>query len=199
MRRLSRLILAVPLALVLSGCVFVPAAQLSTDPTDKPTESETVEAETQIEATETPTPSPKPTSSPKPTQTPEPSEDPSPDLAQFTEIDERGLALIAKDPDAHVGKNLIVYGEVTQYDSFTGKCSMRLSLAHTVMEWTYDYEHNTIASSGNGRSDCPELDPIVQDDIVKIWLTVTGSYSYDTTIGGTATAIAGQAWKVELL
>jgi hypothetical protein len=122
-----------------------------------------------------------------------------PDLSTFAELDERTLALIAKDPEAYVGTNAIVYGEVTQYDSFTGKCGMRLNISHTAKEYTYDYEHNTIATSGDGIETCPVLDPIVQEDVVKLWVTVLGAYEYDTTIGGTATAIAIEVWQAEIL
>lgn len=122
-----------------------------------------------------------------------------PDLTTFGELDERTLALIAKDPAAYEGTNAIVYGKITQYDSFTGKCSMRLNLGYTVMEHSYDYEHNTLAFSGDGDTNCPVLDPLVQDDIVKLWVTVNGAYSYETTIGGTATAIAIEVWQAELL
>jgi len=122
-----------------------------------------------------------------------------PDLSTFTELDERTLALIAKDPEAYVGTNAIVYGEVTQYDSFTGKCGMRLNISHTAKEYTYDYEHNTIATSGDGYENCPVLDPVVQDDVVKLWVTVLGVSEYDTTIGGTATAIAIEVWQAEIL
>lgn len=123
----------------------------------------------------------------------------APDLSTFGELDERTLALIAKDPAAYEGTNAIVYGKITQYDSFTGKCSMRLNLGHTVMEYSYDYEHNTLAFSGDGDATCPVLDPLVQDDIVKLWVTVSGAYNYETTIGGTATAIAIEVWQAELL
>lgn len=134
-------------------------------------------------------------------ETPEP-EEPAPfvpDLSTFSELDERTLALMAKDPAAYEGTNAIVYGEIVQYDSFTGKCGMRLNLGHTVMEYSFDYEHNTIATSGDGDANCPVLDPLVQGDIVKLWVTVLGAYDYDTTIGGTATSIAVEVWQAELL
>jgi hypothetical protein len=123
----------------------------------------------------------------------------APDLTTFGELDERTLALIAKDPAAYEATNAIVYGKITQYDSFTGRCSMRLNLGHTVMENSYEYEHNTLAFSGDGDAICPVLDPLVQDDIVKLWVTVSGAYSYETTIGGTATAILVEVWQAELM
>lgn len=145
-------------------------------------------------------PEPQQSSAQESLPTPEPAPTPTtPDLTTFGELDERTLALIAKDPAAYEGTNAIVYGKITQYDSFTGKCGIRLDLSHTVQEYSYDYEHNTIASSGDGEANCPVLDPLVQDDIVKLWVTVLGAYSYDTTIGGTATAIAVEVWQAEIL
>jgi hypothetical protein len=127
------------------------------------------------------------------------SNEPAPDLSAFGELDQRTLALIAKDPAAYVGTNAIVYGNITQYDSFSGKCSMRLNIGHAVMKHSYDYKHNTRAFSGDGKTSCPVLDPLVEGDTVKLWVTITGASNYDTTIGGTATSIGVEVWQAELL
>lgn len=144
-------------------------------------------------------PEAEPSVEPEEKPEPKPAVPATPDLATFFETDERSLALIAKDPDSFTGTNIILYGTVTQYDSFTGKCGMRLNVGNTIAQYSYEYKHNTIVFSGDGNSDCPVLAPIVQDDNLKIWMTINGSYSYDTTIGGTATAISGQVWHAELL
>ena len=133
---------------------------------------------------------------------PEPEPEPelvTPDLATFGAVDERTFALIAKEPDAYAGTNMIVFGDVTQLDSATGPCSMLLSAAEAQKENSFDYAQNTFATSGDGESVCPVFDPLVEGDHVKMWVTVIGSFSYDTQIGGNTTVPAFQVWQAELL
>ena len=154
-----------------------------------------------------------PTRSPIPTESAEtedsvPSAEPSPvpapvretpDLASFTEIDDRNWALIAKDPDSHVGTSIILYGNIMQFDSATGNCAMLVSTAGTQKEYSYEYEQNTMAVSGDGDRDCPAFEPLVEGDNVKLWVTVTQSFSYDTQIGGNTTVPMVEVWQAELL
>jgi hypothetical protein len=123
----------------------------------------------------------------------------APNLSAFDKLDKRTFAQLAKNPDAFIGTNLITYGVVTQFDSATGKCAMRLNTAHTSAEFSFDYDNNTLAISGDAESVCPVLDPVVQDDHVKLWATVLGAYEYETAIGGTATAILLDVHKVQQL
>jgi hypothetical protein len=144
---------------------------------------------------------------PEPEQTeeiasPDPEPEPqlaTPDLVTFGTVDERTFALIAKEPDAHAGTNLIVFGDVAQLDSATGPCNMLLSAAEAQKESSFDYEQNTLATSGDSESVCPVFDPLVEGDHVKMWVTVLGSYSYETQIGGNTTVPAFQVWQAELL
>jgi len=123
----------------------------------------------------------------------------TPDLATFEPADDRTFALLAKDPDSHMGTNLVVYGEVSQLDSATGPCAMLLSVAASQQEYSYDYEQNSLAMSGDGELACPVFEPLVEGDHVKAWVTVLGSVSYDTQIGGNTTVPAFQVWQAELL
>ncbi|MGM7677653.1 DUF4190 domain-containing protein [Microbacterium sp. A94] len=123
----------------------------------------------------------------------------APDLSSFVEIDDRSFALIAKDPDAHVGTNLILYGSIMQFDSATGRCAMLVSTAATLKEMSYEYEQNTMAVSGDRNQNCPVFDPLVEDDHVKLWATVVQSYSYETQIGGNTTVPMIEVWQAELL
>jgi hypothetical protein len=123
----------------------------------------------------------------------------APDLSTFKQLDDRSFALIAKDPDAHIGETILVYGSVMQFDSATGRCNMLVSAEGTQKEMSYDYAQNTFATAGDGESDCPAFDPIVEGDHVKMWVTILGSYSYDTQIGGNTTVPAYDVAQVELL
>lgn len=123
----------------------------------------------------------------------------APDLSTFAPTDERTFALIAKDPDAYIGTNLIVFGSITQLDSATGRCNMLVSAGAAQTEFSYDYGQNTLATSGDGESDCPIFDPLVEGDHVKMWVTILGSYSYDTQIGGNTTVPLFEVLQAELL
>lgn len=139
---------------------------------------------------------------------PEPSTEPTeeapvepaaPDLATFTETDDRNWALIAKDPDAHAGTNLILYGSIMQFDSATGRCAMLIDTAATQKDVSFDYSQSVMAVSGDWETTCPAFDPLVEDDHVKIWATVVKSFSYDTQIGGNTTVPMVEVWQAELL
>lgn len=141
--------------------------------------------------TSTPTVSPSATATPVPKQA---------DLSTFHEVDDRELALIAKSPKTHVGEKIIINGSVTQLDSATGPCAMRVNIGATYQPQTYDYETNSIVfdSSDDGKDKCPTLEPLVQDDNVKLWVMVGGSETYDTQIGGSTTVPVFAASKAEI-
>ncbi len=125
----------------------------------------------------------------------------NPDLATFHEVDDRQLAQIVKDPKGHVGEQLIVYGWVTQLDSATGACGMRVNVGASYQPETYLYETNTIAfdaESLNGKGKCSSLEPLVKDDNVKLWVTVAGAETYGNTIGGSTTAPVVAVYKAEI-
>ncbi|MGP4914419.1 hypothetical protein ACTXJ9_01790 [Brachybacterium tyrofermentans] len=160
----------------------VPAADDEPAAPVEPTDSEQPVAD---EETET-----APVEETGPTEVPAPVSTAAPDLTAYEELDERSLAQIVKAPDDHIGRQAIVYGTITQLDAATGKCFVRVSIAHAPQDQWYEYEHNSVGFAGDGESDCPVLDPFVADDEVKLWITVGGSISYDTQIGGSTTVPA---------
>jgi hypothetical protein len=105
------------------------------------------------------------------------------DPASYAVIASRDYALIAKDPDLHAGEKYVLYGHITQFDSATGPDAF---LANTDAvehsEW-YEYDVNTLV----GAEDPTILAPVVEDDLVKMYVEVVGSFSYDTQIGGNTT------------
>ncbi|MDM7488819.1 hypothetical protein QT969_10995 [Rhodococcus sp. CSLK01-03] len=105
------------------------------------------------------------------------------DPATYQEISERDFALLVKDPDAFSGRKIVVYGRVTQFDSATGTDRFRADTAAVLQDSPYDYDENTAIEA-----DDPALvADVVEDDIVKMYVEVDGSYSYDTQIGGRTT------------
>lgn len=103
------------------------------------------------------------------------------DRTQFKEVSERDWQLIAKNPDAHVGEKVVIYGKVTQADSATGDEFIRVSTGGQAADY---YTINTIAREG---VDAVFAD-VVEGDLVTMWVRVWGSKTYDTTMGGSTTA-----------
>lgn len=95
----------------------------------------------------------------------------------------RDWQLIAKAPDSHVGERVTVYGTVTQFDSATGPSGFRANVDGVKHSKSYDYDTNTVL-----RGTVPQLSNVVKDDMFRADVTVGGSYSYETTLGGTLTA-----------
>ena len=105
------------------------------------------------------------------------------DPANYEAISSRDYALVAKSPDAHTGEKYVLYGYITQFDSATGPNALLANTdteRHT--EW-YDYDTNTLVVAEHPSI----LEPVVEDDLVKMYVEVVGSFSYDTQIGGNTT------------
>lgn len=112
----------------------------------------------------------------------------------FDEIGARDYALFVKDPDSHVGEQIVIYGHITQFDSATGTDTFRADTAHAQQDDWYDYDVNTIITGSEVL-----LSEIVQDDIVKMWVTGLGSLTYDTSIGGSATVPLFLVHQIEVI
>jgi hypothetical protein len=112
-------------------------------------------------------------------------------------INARTWQLIAKDPDAHAGERVVVYGQVTQFDATTGTDNFRANVDGVVHKPEYgyaDYETNTLLSG-----DEAALKDVVQGDLFKAEVTVAGAKSYDTAIGGNTTAPQLTVTKIDVV
>jgi hypothetical protein len=108
---------------------------------------------------------------------------PAAPLAPHRTVNAHEWQVIAKDPDAHEGERIIVYGRVTQFDAATGDDTFRASVDGVARPgYEYAYDTNTMLSG-----DASALRDIVNDDLFRAEVTVAGSLSYDTQIGGTTT------------
>jgi hypothetical protein len=81
-------------------------------------------------------------------------------------------------PDTHQGQRLIVFGHVTQFDSVTGPTGFRANVDGVQHDEWYDYDTNTILQGRPRRTD------IVADDTFRAEVSVLGSYTYETPMGG---------------
>jgi hypothetical protein len=105
--------------------------------------------------------------------------------APARDITARDWALLAKNPGAHVGARVVVYGQVTQFDTATGTSAFRANVDGVVHKPRYgyvDYETNTMLTGTSTM-----FTDLVTDDLFRAEVTVSGSYSYETTMGGTMT------------
>lgn len=112
---------------------------------------------------------------------------------------------LQKNPDGLAGTCLVTYAYIVQYDSATGPCSFHAELSRSRSTRWYDYDvrstfgysDNEVASSFV--TNCPELDRIDTEDYIKVWATVLGSFSYETTMGGTNHVPSFRIEKIELV
>lgn len=103
-------------------------------------------------------------------------------------ITAREWAAIAKNPDAHAGEGVIVYGVVTQFDAATGTAGFRANvdgIVHPVQYGYADYETNTVLTG-----DVSKLADVVNNDTFTAQVTILSSITYDTQIGGSTTVPA---------
>ena len=106
---------------------------------------------------------------------------PAAQAADYPELTPRDFKLLAKDPDSFKGKTYTIYGHVTQFDAATGRDAFRANTGPNSVpadSW-YEFEQNTVL----GGEEATFAD-LVQDDLFKAKVSVTGAFSYDTQIGG---------------
>lgn len=176
-----------------SSSLAAPSTTAPASPSTSPSATAVQAAE--VEESESPTPTPTQEPEPTPTEEPEPVEaDPS----DYEKLTARELALITKDPDAHMGRQVQVYAHITQFDAATGDCIFRGNASQANMADTWDYEHNSMFMAETGIG-CEALSDFVGDDQVRVLATVLMSMSYDTQIGGSTTVPVYQIDGIELV
>lgn len=97
------------------------------------------------------------------------------------------VELLARDPDRFVNDCYTLVFNITQFDQATGRCGFRARFDTTMREWNFEYKgDNSIVLYDDP---CPQLDPIGVDDVIRTRAVVLGGLTYDTAIGGSATAV----------
>lgn len=120
------------------------------------------------------------------TRTTSAAEAPDPDRenpAAYEVLSERDFALLVKDPDSAVGRKIVLFGVVTQFDAATGTRQFRADTGPIQLDSAYAYNQNTAVEA----RDAALVADVVEDDVVKMYVEVGGSVSYDTQIGGRTT------------
>lgn len=107
---------------------------------------------------------------------------------------------VVKNPDAVEGQYFVMIVDITQFDGATGPCAFRAAWDNVAHEYSFDYAgDNAIFTSGDGVSSCPALAGVDQNDVVRVWVKATGTFSYDTQIGGSTTVPSFSVLRTELL
>jgi hypothetical protein len=166
-------------AVVLLCCGIGVAANIGADTDARPVAVATTQATSPKPTTAKPTTAAPTTVAPTTPAAAPPKPAPKP---TYKTLSDRDWKLIAKNPDSYVGKTYVVYGSVTQFDAATGDDTFRANIAHKNMAYSYEYDTNTLL---NGSP--TQLKSVVQDDEFRANVTVMGSFSYDTQIGGSTT------------
>src|ERR1035437_5213974 len=103
--------------------------------------------------------------------------------ASYKSISAHDYALVVKDPDSHQGERFIVYGYVTQFDAATATDQFLASTETSRQANSYEYTQNTLIAT----VDAGLFDNVVKGDLITVYVEVSGSFSYDTQIGGNTT------------
>lgn len=105
------------------------------------------------------------------------------DQSTYSEVSQRDLALVTKDPDSHAGERYVVFGHISQFDAATGTDAFRAYIAPVQHSRSYDFDEHILAQAGESGL----FDDLVQGDIVRMHVQVLGAFTYDTQIGGSTT------------
>lgn len=105
------------------------------------------------------------------------------DKKTYAKLSSRDFAKVMKNPDAYVGKKYVIYAHVTQFDAATGTDTFRADVDDTRHSESYEYDTNSIVDAALPG----QFDDIVEDDLVTLYVQVTGSFEYETTLGGNMT------------
>lgn len=102
----------------------------------------------------------------------------------YKAIDKRALAKVVRNPEAYVGQKYVIFAEVTQFDSITGGDRFRADVAHKDIR-SYGYwtgGENSMVDAG-----AADFSEVINGDVVKMYVVVSGVESYETTMGATLT------------
>lgn len=113
----------------------------------------------------------------------------------YKPLTEREFALLAKDPDAHKGELVAIYGEVTQFDAATGTEAFRADTGPLPPDSGEYYLQNSLVSV----QDPSTVAEVVEDDVLKMYVEVAGAHTYETQMGGETTVPLFTLYIVENL
>lgn len=147
-----------------------------------------------VTVTASPKPAPVAAPEPKKVEPSKPAPKPAPKPAKAKNPSSRDWAKVVKNPDRYKGKRYVIYGQVSQFDSATGDDTFLADTAHrnTTSYGFFDGE-NTMLTGSAGK-----FEDLVEDDVFRATVTVSGSFSYDTQVGGNTTVPLLEVEKIKV-
>jgi hypothetical protein len=115
-----------------------------------------------------------------------------PPSGTYATLTKRQWSQLVKSPDDHIGEQYVVWACITQFDAATGTEGFR---GDAYFEKDDPYWLN--ADNAVFTGDAGLLSDFVTDDVVKMNVSVAGAYTYDTSIGGSATVPSFSVVKIE--
>lgn len=101
------------------------------------------------------------------------------------------MELLNRDPDQFYAQCFTVVVAIVQYDQGTGACAFRARFDTQPHEYSFQYRgENALVSF---REPCPDLNPVGNEDVLRIRAVVLGGIDYRTTIGGNTSAVGFEA------
>lgn len=119
------------------------------------------------------------------------------DPVSYESLTERDYALILKDPEASAGRKIVVYGEVIQFDTATGPSRFMASTSAVPIDLDDEYFFGDRAVVD--LADRQLGADVAQDDIVKMYVEVKGTFEYENLLGGEMVVPRLRANIVELV
>ena len=189
---MRRILFAALAMLLLAACAGAPAPTpiiiyVTPEPTvalaapPQQTSPPATEAAPTAEPTAEPTAAPTPKPTPKPTPRPTPKPTPTPEPLTYKTLTARSWAQLVKAPDDHMFERYKLWACITQFDAATGADTFRGDASYREEEYWFEGENSFFSG------DVDDLADFVADDVVFMNVTVGGSYTYDTTLGGSIT------------
>jgi hypothetical protein len=111
-------------------------------------------------------------------------------------ISARDWQVIAKDPEAHDGDRIVLFGEVTQFDTALGADRFRASVDAVQHAYDESAGYDTTAVLSGSRSD---LAGVVEGDVFRAEVTVEGTSDYRRMLGGDITVPALTVTEIQVI
>jgi hypothetical protein len=104
--------------------------------------------------------------------------------SSYSAVTLRDYALLIKDPDAHIGEKIIIYGAVEQFDSSTGNSKFRATTFAYPHPPTDADEYNALIEA---TSDPSILANVLTGDSIRMYVVVDGTETYANALGADLT------------
>ncbi len=111
---------------------------------------------------------------------------------EFRSIDTADWSAIKKNPVGSIGKKIIVFADINQFDQATGDGEFLGDASALQPAEESEYDSNTLF-----RGDPKLLSELAEEDVVRVHGVVSGSSSYENTMGGGTDAVQVDVARIE--